>query len=141
MSTHLGVTVTESATHIQYICDGEVILSHTHPFGLQHAEAYGLNKIAASSIRDGVLFALEHISLYDRIPTEIRLLAPMHAPWLQSVLVGYDYAQFYMGGVPMRVTLLDKKELFAHHQEQVDSSSLSSHPYARHSKTVLSFKI
>lgn len=141
MSTHLGVTVTDSATHIQYVCDGEVVLTHTHPFGLKHAEGYGLNKIAASSIRDGVIYALEHISLYDRIPTEIRLLAPLHMTWLKGVLEGYDYAQFYTDGVPVRVTLLDKKELQQLHGDSSLSSPSSSPSYARHSKTIFTFKI
>lgn len=127
MNTFLSISVGDTATLINYVSDGQVVVSHTHPIGYKHIEAEGLNKNAKSKLLDGVIYTLEFISLYDRIPTEFRVISPRHLMWIGDVFKKASYSQFYTGDVPINVTLEGIKE--------------SSIPYARHSKTIQSFKI
>ncbi len=132
MGTYLSISVGDTATLIQYVSDNEVVLTHTHGFGIKHIDAHGLGNVAASSLLDGALFALEHISLYDRIPTEFRVIAPRYATWIKTALEAHDYAQFYTNGVPIRVTL-------EHIQGQLKENPSLQH--AGHSQTIFTFKV
>ena len=127
MNPYLSIGVGDTATLINYIVDGEVLVSHTHPIGYKAIEAEGMNVIAASKLMDGVLYALEFISLQDRIPTDFRLIAPRYATWIGEALEHASYTQFYTDGVPVNVTL-----------EGTQDVPLS---YARHSQTIHSFKV
>lgn len=115
------------ATLISYVVDGNAVVAHTHDIGFKQLEAGGLGNTAASKLMDGVLYALEFISLHDRIPTEFRLESVRHTTWLTSVLEGASYTQFYTEEKPVRVTINNTK-----------GPSLN---YARHTKTVFSFKV
>ncbi len=127
MNPYLSISVGDTATLINYVVDGDVLVSHTHPIGYKHIEADGMNHIAASKLADGVLYALEFISLQDRIPTDFRLIAPRYATWIGESLEKVSYSQFYTNGVPVSVTI-----------EGIENASL---PYARHSQTIHSFKV
>lgn len=127
-TTFLSVAVGDTSTLINYLVDGHILVSHVHPIGYKHIEAEGMNVIAASKFMDGVLYALEFISLHDRIPTDFRLIAPRYATWIGETLENNSsYSQFYTRGVPVSVTL-----------EGVQDVPLS---YARHSQTIHSFKV
>jgi hypothetical protein len=82
---------------------------------------------AGSKLVDGLLYALEFISLHDRVPTTVKLLAPRYATWIGETIESASYTQFYTQGVPVNVTLEGTKDV-----------PLS---YARHSQTIHSFKI
>jgi hypothetical protein len=127
MSSHLSISVGDSATLINYIVDGEVVVSHTHPVGFRHIEAEGMNNIAGSKLADGILYALEFISLHDRIPTNFKLVAPRYATWIGEAIENTSYSQFYTNGAPISVTM-----------EGTEEAPFS---YARHSKTIFSFKV
>ena len=86
-----------------------------------------MDVIARSKLLDGIIYALEFISLSDRIPTDFRLVSPRYATWVGEALETNSYTQFYTDGVPVSVTL-----------EDTDSVPLF---YARHSKTIHSFKV
>lgn len=132
MGNYLSISIGDTSTLLQYVNDNEVLLSHSHPVGVKHIDAHGLGDQAASVLLDGIIFTLEHISLYDRIPTEFRLLAPRYATWVKTVLEKYPYAQFYTENMPVRVTL---ERIQGHNQED---PSLN---HAGHSKTIFTFKI
>jgi hypothetical protein len=123
----LSIAIGDTSTLINYIVDGHVIVSHVHPIGYKHIEAEGMNVIASSKFIDGVLYALEFISLHDRIPTQFKLIAPRYSTWIGEALEGASYTQFYTDGVPVSVTL-----------EGIQDVPLS---YARHSQTIHSFKV
>lgn len=125
--TFLSVAVGDTSTLINYIVDGYIIVSHVHQVGYKHIEAEGMNVVAGSKLLDGVLYALEFISLRDRIPTDIRLIAPRYATWIGETLENASYSQFFTHGVPVSVTL-----------EGIQDVPLS---YARHSQTIHSFKV
>ncbi|MFA6608641.1 MAG: hypothetical protein WCT07_01920 [Candidatus Paceibacterota bacterium] len=127
MNPYLSISVGDTATLINYIADGQVIVSHTHPIGYKHIEAEGMNVIAGSKLLDGILYVLEFISLQDRVPTDFRLIAPRYATWIGETIENASYTQFYTNGVNVGVTLEGT-------QEQPFS-------YARHSQTIHSFKI
>lgn len=127
MNPYLSISVGDSATLINYVVDGHVIVSHTHQVGYRHIEAEGMNVIAGSKLADGILYTLEFLSLHDRIPTDFRLVAPRYSTWIGEILEGTSYTQFYTEGVPINVTL-----------EGTHNTSL---PYARHSQTIHSFKV
>ena len=127
MNPYLSISISDSSTLINYVVDGDVIVSHTHPIGYRHIEAEGMNKIASSKLIDGILYALEFISLHDRIPTDFRLIAPRYATWVGDAIECASYTQFYTEGAPISVTL--------------ESTQHTSLPYARHSQTIHSFKI
>lgn len=127
MSSHLLITINDIETNISYCVDGKDLISHTHNIGLAHLEREGLNKIVTSKFTDGIIYALEYISLYERIPTEFKLVTPRYATWLKGVLEEESYAQFYTGGLPVRVT--------------IQSSDNASFSYARHKKAIFSFKV
>ncbi len=126
-STHLSISISDMATFISYVVDGKAVVAHTHDVGFKQLEADGLGIIAASKLLDGVIYALEFVSLHDRIPTEFHLEANRYATWVTSVLEGASYTQFYTEGNPVRVT--------------IDNIRTPSTNYARHTKTVFSFKI
>lgn len=123
----LSVAVGDTSTLINYIVDGHILVSHVHHIGYKQIEAEGMNIIAQSKFMDGVLYALEFISLSDRIPTEFRLIAPRYSTWIGETLERASYTQFYTKGLPVSVTL-----------EGIKDVPLS---YARHSQTIHSFKI
>lgn len=123
----LSIAVGDTSTLINYIVDGHIIVSHVHSIGYKHIEAEGMGIIAGSKFLDGVLYALEFISLHDRIPTQFKLIAPRYATWIGETIESESYTQFYTGGVPISVTL-----------EGIKDVPLS---YARHSQTIHSFKI
>lgn len=127
MSSHLAISVQDLSTLIHYVVDNEVVVSHTHDIGLKHIEAEGLGTIAGSKLLDGVLYTLEFVSLRDRIPTEFRVIAPRHATWIIQTLRSGSYTQFFTDGVPLHVTL--------------EHTTGPSRNYARHTKTVFSFKV
>lgn len=86
-----------------------------------------MNAAAASKLLDGIMYALEFISLHDRIPTNFHLTSPRYATWIGEALERGSYTQFFTDGVPVRVTLLDTYD-----------PSIS---YARHTQTIFSFKV
>jgi hypothetical protein len=124
---HLSVSVGDTSTLISYIVDGHVLVSHTHGIGYKHIEADGMNLVAGSKFLDGILYTLEFISLYDRIPTDVRLLSPRYSTWIGETIENASYTQFYTNGAPVSVTL-----------EGITDVPLS---YARHSQTIHSFKL
>ncbi len=126
-NSFLSIAVGDTSTLINYLVDGHVLVSHVHDIGYKHIEAEGMNKIAASKLLDGIIYALEFISLHDRIPTDFRLIAPRYHTWVGEVLEGASYSQFYTKGLPISVTL-----------EGIRDVPLS---YARHSQTIHSFKV
>lgn len=123
----LSIAVGDTSTLINYLVDGHILVSHVHPIGYKHIEAEGMGIIAGSKFMDGVLYALEFISLHDRIPSQFKLIAPRYATWIGETLEGASYTQFYTEGVPISVTL-----------EGIQDVPLS---YARHSQTIHSFKV
>lgn len=124
---HLSISVGDTATLINYMVDGGVVVSHTHGIGYKQIEAEGMNVVAGSKFLDGILYTLEFISLYDRIPTDFRLISPRYSTWIGETIEGASYSQFYTKGAPISVTL-----------EGIADVPLS---YARHSKTIHSFKL
>jgi len=123
----LSVAVGDTSTLVNYIVDGHILVSHVHPIGYKHIEVEGMSVIAASKFMDGILYALEFISLNDRIPTQIKLIAPRYATWIGETIEGASYTQFFTDGAPVNVTLEGTKDV-----------PLS---YARHSQTIHSFKV
>lgn len=107
--------------------DDNVVVAHTHPIGYKHIEAEGMNAVAASKFIDGVLYTLEFVSLYDRIPTSFSLISPRYSVWLGQILEDASYTQFYTSGVPISVTL----------ENNQDGNST----HARHTQTIFSFKV
>jgi hypothetical protein len=127
MNPSLVIQVGDHETLIQYSIDGHRLVSHMHPYGLKHIEADGMNQIAGSKLQDGIIYALEFVSLHDRIPTQFRLISPRYATWIGETLEGGSYTQFYTGGVPINVTL--------------EGTYDPSFGYARHTQTIHSFKV
>lgn len=127
MNPHLKITVGDRETHIEYVVDEHPIVAHTHPVGLKHVELEGMNNVAASKLVDGIMYALEFVSLHDRIPTDVRVVAPRYATWIGEAIENASYAQFYTQGAPVRVTLLSTHD--------------PSVRYAGHTQTIFSFKV
>ena len=127
LASFLSIAVGDTSTLINYLVDGHIIVSHIHPIGYKHIEAEGMNGIAGSKFMDGILYALEFISLHDRIPLEFTLIAPRYSTWIGEVIEKTSYAQFYTRGASINVTL-----------EGIQNVPLS---YARHSQTIHSFKV
>jgi hypothetical protein len=124
---HLSISVGDTSTLINYMVDGSVIVSHTHSIGYKNIEAEGMNVVAGSKFLDGILYTLEFISLYDRIPTDFRLLSPRYSTWIGEAIENASYSQFFTNGAPISVTL-----------DGIADVPLS---YARHSQTIHSFKL
>lgn len=127
MNPHLVIKVGDRETVIEYVIGNRPLVSHVHPIGLKHIEAEGMNIVAGSKLTDGILYALEFVSLHDRIPTDFRLITPRYATWIGEAIERASYTQFYTDGAPVSVTL-----------EGTHDPSLG---YARHTQTILSFKV
>lgn len=127
MKPYLSISVGDTATLINYISDGEVVVSHTHPMGYTHIEAEGMNKVAAGKLLEGIVYTLEFVSLYDRIPVSFRLIAPRYTTWIRDAVEKNSYSQFYTKGSPISVTL-----------EGIPQGPLL---HARYPKTIFSFKV
>lgn len=124
---HLSIQILDDNTLFDYISSGEKIFSYNHPVGMKHVEAHALNNIAESKLADGVIHTMSQISLYDRIPTTIKVSVYKYSPWFKKVFENISYAQFYTGGKTVRVIL--------------DDINQAPQSYARHTKTFQSFKI
>lgn len=127
MNPFLVIKVGDRETLIEYAIGEHRLVSHVHPYGLKDIEAQGMDQIASSKLQDGITYALEFISLHDRIPTQFKLITPRYATWIGEAIERGSYAQFFTGGVPVNVTL-----------EGTYDPSIS---YARHTQTILSFKV
>ncbi len=127
MNPYLVITVGDHDTKIDYTIGEQALVTHTHPVGLKTIELEGMNQVAASKFMDGVIYALEFVSLYDRIPTQFKLVTPRYASWIGETLEAGSYTQFYTNQTPVRVTI-----------EDTPDPSLG---YARHTQTILSFKV
>ena len=127
LNEYISVTILDDNTLFDYIIAGENFFSYDHPVGMKHIEAHALNNIAESKLADGILYTMSQISLYQRIPTTIKLSAYKYTPWFKKVFENISYSQFYTGEKTIRVILSDIN------QEQQS--------YARHTKTLQSFKI
>ena len=127
MDRYVKIVVGDTETYLEYVVNDHPLVSHTHPIGLKHIESEGMKQSAGSSFLEGLVYLLEFVSLYDRIPTDFRLITPRHAIWLGNLIEKTSYAQFFTNGMPVRVTLLDTYD--------------PSLPYARHSQTIFSFKV
>lgn len=127
MKPYLSILVSDNSTLINYITDGEVLVSHTHPIGYAQIEAEGMNKVASGKLLEGIIYTLEFVSLYDRIPNNFRLIAPRYTTWIKEVVEKNSYSQFYTKGEPISVTL----------------EGIPQGPFlhARHPKTIFSFKV
>ena len=127
VQSHLAIRVSDTSTRIDYVVNDNVVVSHTHGVGYKNIEAEGMSIVAKSKLIDGILYTLEFISLHDRIPTHFKLIAPRYSTWIGETIEGVSYTQFYTDGAPINVTL-----------EGTTDVPLS---YARHSKTIHSFKL
>jgi hypothetical protein len=126
MNNHLVIKVGDRETSIEYVVDDTAIVKHMHPFGLKDIEMEGMNRIAGSKLVDGIIYALEFVSLHDRIPTSFHLIAPLYSTWIGETIEQASYTQFFTNGVPISVTLIGT------------DPSLG---YARHTQTIFSFKV
>lgn len=124
---HLAIRILDDNSFFDYMSGGEKIFSYNHPIGMKHIEAHALNHIAESKLVDGVLHAMSQISLYERIPTTLKVSAYKYTPWFKKVFENVSYAQFYTGEKTVRVIL--------------DDINHAPQSYARHTKTLQSFKI
>lgn len=125
MDPYLSVRVGKTETHIEYVVDRQAIVAHTHPIGTQHIEREGMNAAARSKFIDGIMYTLEFVSLYDRIPTHYKVSTVQHATWLRDAIEGASYTQFYTGDSPVRVT--------------IEGTQDPSAAYARHTQTIFPF--
>lgn len=123
----LHISVHDDHVALEYVVENNVLVSHKHTFGIKHLESHALSKEAVSKFLDGILYILEYISLYDRIPTEFILVTPRYGAWLKGAIEDHSYSQFYTGGIAPRVTIESNKD--------------TSFTYARHKKAILSFKV
>lgn len=127
MKSYLAILVSDTETSINYVIDEKIIVSHAHPIGYRHMELDGLGVVARSKFIDGIIYLLEFISLHDRIPTEFKVTSPRYSVWIGETIEKYSYTQFFTNGLPISVTL--------------DGTLDVPLSYARHSKTIQSFKI
>ncbi len=123
----LNIIVRDDHTLIEYVCGENVIVEHRHDFGIKHLEKETLSKIAFSKFIDGILYVLEHISLYERIPTDFRLTTPRYVTLLKDKIEKESYTQFFTNNVPIRVTINDNKDILLN--------------YAGHKKISFNFKV
>ena len=114
MNPYLSISVGDSTTLINYVVDGDI-------------EAEGMNNVAGSKFIDGILYALEFISLHDKIPTDFRLIAPRYSTWISDTIKDASYTQFFTDEIPVGVT--------------IEGTKNTPFSYARHTQTIQSFKI
>ena len=126
---HLKILVTDDSLSLQYIVSDEVLVSHNHNFGIKHLDSHALSKQATGKFLDSIIYTLEFISLYDKIPTDFCLTTPRYGTWLKNAIENNSYAQFFTDGIPVRVTLENNKD------------NLISNNYAGHKKAIFSFKV
>lgn len=127
MNPRLVIQVGDRETLIEYRIGKAALVAHTHPYGLRHIESDGMNTVAGSKLLDGIIYALEFVSLHDRIPTNFHLVTPRYATWIGETIESGSYTQFYRNGAHINVTL--------------DGTHDPSLGYARHTQTIHSFKV
>ena len=107
----LNIKVFDNYVLVEYVYSGNVIANHKHEYGIKHLEREALSPIAFSKFIDGVIYMLEHISLYERIPTDFRLSTPRYATLLKNKLENESYSQFFTNGIPICVTINENKDI------------------------------
>jgi hypothetical protein len=125
--SHAHLVFSDDDLVVSYISNGEPMLRMTFKYGYKFLDASLLGVTTASAISTAIATLFESVSLYDRVPHHIKVESVRHKEWLKRTIESLSYTQFYNGGMPMRVTLVDNKE--------------ASSSYARHSQTLQSFKI
>ena len=125
MSSVLLLKLTESSYTITYKEEDEVLLESKKEYGLAKLEDFKLRERASYMILDPLLYILEKISLYERVPTILYVFTPKHGPWIKHILETYPYTQFYIKGNKMSVILERAQGI----------------EYAGHTKKTFKFKI
>ncbi len=125
MSSLLVLHITDASYTILYREDGETLLETKKNYGLAKLEDFKMRERASYLLLDPLLYTLEKISLYERIPTTLHVIAVKHGPWIKHILEMYPYTQFYTGEKKMSVIL-----------ERVQNTL-----YAGHTKETLKLKI
>jgi hypothetical protein len=125
MASYLILSLTQESYSIIYKEEGDVLLEVTKKYGLHKLEDFKLRERASYLLLDPLLFVLEKISLYERIPTALHVVTSKHGTWIKHILESYPYTQFYTSGKKMSVIL-----------EKVQGNM-----YAGHQKKTLNFKI
>ena len=111
---------------VSYISSGEPMLRMSFNYGYKFLDSSALGVASASAISTALATLFESVSLYDRVPHNIKVESMRHREWIKRTIESISYTQFYNNDIPMRVTLVDSKE--------------ASSSYARHSQTLQSFK-
>ncbi len=125
MASVLILTIDENSYTITYKEEGDVLLTTQKKYGYLKLEDFKLRERASYLLLDPLLFTLEKISLYERIPTTLHVFTEKHGAWIKHILEMYPYTQFYTGGKKMSVTL----------------GQARNNLYAGHTKKTFKFKI
>ena len=119
MNSLLLITLTDESYIVDYREDGESLLVTKKKYGLLKLEDFKLRERAGYLLLDPLIYTLEKISLYERIPTTVHVITERHGPWIKHIIKEYPYTQFYTGGKKMSVTLGQaRNNLYAGHTKE-----------------------
>lgn len=155
LKKYLDIKVYKDKTIIRYCNDDNICFVHEYKIGLDKIGEGLISEMIMSDWIGGVIYALENISLTDRVPTFIYLSAERYTTIFEKFLKNKNtYSQFYIEPIEnvKQVHVIIKKINYANinshiestlsHKELKDNNlKQKSKPYERYTKAISQFKI
>jgi hypothetical protein len=154
LKKYLDIVVFPDKTLIKYWNDDVLSLTHEHPIGISHLEKELVSEIVMSDWVNGLIHALNIISLTDRVPTFIYLTSEKYGNVFERYIKNKNtYSQFYLenNNYGKGVHVIIKKINYANINslsEDINSSknlkensNNKSKTYERYTKTISQFKV
>jgi len=155
LKKYLDIKVYEDKTIVKYCNDDNVCFVHEYPIGLDKISDGLVSEIIMSDWVSGVMYALEIISLTDRVPTFIYLYTERYGAVFEKFLRQPNtYSQFYLESLQkgLGVRVIIRKINYANINSYIESSlkhkdlennnlEPESKTYERYTKAISKFKI
>jgi len=98
LDKYLEVKVLTDKTVINYWNDDTLIFSHEHKIGMRKVDEEKVSNFILSDWVSGIIYTLQNISFYDRVPKHIYLKVEKYPSIFEKIIRNKStYSQFYLG--------------------------------------------
>jgi len=143
---YLDIKVLLEKTIINYFIDNTLSFNHEYNIGTQKIDEENVSDVVLSDWVNGLLYTLNYISLYDRVPNYIYLNSKKHSLSLtKRVTTAETYSQFYLDDDKGRknIHVIIKNRDYNNFEENNSNNILINKnykPYERYKKAISQFK-
>lgn len=160
LKKYLEIKIFNDKTVVEYCNEDNICYIHEYQLGLEEISKNAVSEIIMSNWVSGIIYALENISLTDRVPTFIYLTTEKYGSVFEKILTDKEtYSQFYLEpndwgqGVRVIIKKINYRNVNSHLEDYVNREDLqgktiiiknnkeNSKSYERYTKTISQFKV